>query len=105
VSNHIPEARSCLRSTTKAIVALYGFILAVAFALVLLHPPWVGLMYARPAACVVVIMAEWTVRSRSIRGGAGPCAQNVTLAGLADASFPVAPGLASRWLAPGIASH
>jgi hypothetical protein len=38
VSTHTPEARSYLRSTTKAIVALYGFVLVVAFSLVMLDP-------------------------------------------------------------------
>jgi hypothetical protein len=46
---------------------LYGFVLAVAFALVMLDPPWVGLVYALGAVYVVVIMAEWTVQSRSVR--------------------------------------
>jgi hypothetical protein len=67
VSTHVPEARSYLRSATKAIVALYGFARAIAFSLVVLNPPWVRLVYALGGAYVIVIMAEWTLRSRSIR--------------------------------------
>ena len=67
LSTHNPEVRSYLRSTTKAIVALYGFALVVAFALVVLHSAWASLLYALGAAYVVVVMAEWTLNSRSIR--------------------------------------
>jgi len=49
LSKHNPEARSYLRSTTKAIVTLYGFVLvlvlAVALSLVMVDSGWAGLVY------------------------------------------------------------
>ena len=67
MSPHLPAARSYLRSTTKAIVALYCFVLGVAFSLVVLNPLWARLVYALGGAYMIVIMAERTLRSRSIR--------------------------------------
>lgn len=67
MSPHVPAARSYLRSTTKAIVALYRFVLAVAFSLVVLNPLWARLVYALGGAYMIVIMAERTLRSGSIR--------------------------------------
>jgi hypothetical protein len=67
LSKHNPEARSYLRSTTKAIVTLYGFVLAVAFSLVIVDSGWAGLVYALGGAYIVMVMAEWTVHTRSIR--------------------------------------
>jgi ABC-type anion transport system duplicated permease subunit len=67
VTTHVPEARSYLRATTKAIVALYGIALVVSFSLVLLDAAWASLVYALGSAYVIVVMAEWTAHSRSIR--------------------------------------